>query len=221
MELDALKWDSAGLVTVVVQDRHTGEVRMVAHANAEAIRRTLETGEAHFFSRSRQALWRKGETSGHTIAVHEVWSDCDGDALLYLTDPIGPSCHTGARACFFRPLGRGAEESGADRGAPTLARFWDTLEARTASDAGASYTRSLLDAGVVKIAEKVREEAEELARALVSETGDRVVSEANDLVYHAAVGLLARSLTLRDVEGEIARRFGRSGHDEKRSRSPR
>lgn len=218
MDLEALKWDSAGLVTVVVQDRHTGEVRMVAHANAEAVRRTIETGEAHFFSRSRQSLWRKGETSGHTIAVREVWADCDGDALLYLADPVGPSCHTGERACFFQPLEDGARASGAERGAPTFARFWDTLMARTASDAAKSYTRSLLDAGVAKIADKVREEADELARALLSESEARVVSEANDLVYHAAVGLLARSLTWRDVEEEIARRFGRSGHDEKRSR---
>ena len=104
-----LKYDDQGLVTVVVQDRLTGEVRMLAHANERALRATLESGEGHFYSRSRQALWRKGETSGHLLRVAELWADCDGDAVIYLVDPEGPSCHTGRTSCFFRVVARSAE----------------------------------------------------------------------------------------------------------------
>lgn len=218
MDLSGLKWDAAGLVTVVVQDRLTGEVRMVAHANGDAIRATVESGQATFWSRSRSELWRKGETSGNTMAVHEVWADCDGDALVYLVDPAGPSCHTGRRTCFFRRLdtpGASEDDVHAD---PVLVRLWDELEARKSSSGDRSYTKSLLEKGVGKIGDKVREEADELARALADEGDERVVSEAADVLYHALVGLLARGLSLRDVEAELARRFGTSGHDEKASR---
>lgn len=215
MNLDELTWDAAGLVTVVVQDRHSGEVRMVAHANREAVERTVASGDAFFFSRSRNAMWRKGETSGNTLRVEEVWADCDGDALLYLVDPNGPSCHTGERNCFFRRLGEG-DVSG--RAAPTLARLWDVLEARRASTGEKSYTRSLLDGGVERIGGKIEEESGELVEALRNESDKRVVSEAGDVLYHAMVGLLARGVTLRDVEEHLSERFGASGHQEKASR---
>lgn len=215
MDFSALKWDAAGLVTVVVQDRMTGAVRMVAHANEVALGRTLETKEAHFYSRSRNALWRKGESSGNVIRVAELWLDCDADAVLYLADPEGPSCHTGALSCFFTRLdGDGAHGTAS----PQLARLWAELEARRSAVGTQSYTRSLLDAGRAKIAAKVREEGDELAHALEGESDERVVSECADVVYHALVGLLARGLTLRDVEVELARRAGVSGLDEKASR---
>jgi len=214
-----LKWDAAGLVTVVVQDRLSGEVRMVAHANEEAVRATLESGQATFWSRSRGELWRKGETSGNTMAVHEVWADCDGAALVYLVEPAGPSCHTGERTCFFRRVtGDGALEEAEGHAEPVLVRLWGELERRKASTGDKSYTKSLLEKGVGKIGEKVREEADELARALGDESDERVVSEAGDVLYHALVGLLARGVSLRDVEAELARRFGTSGHEEKASR---
>ncbi|MFW5876561.1 MAG: bifunctional phosphoribosyl-AMP cyclohydrolase/phosphoribosyl-ATP diphosphatase HisIE [Myxococcota bacterium] len=220
MNLSDLRWDSAGLIAVVVQDRHSGEVRMVGHANLEAVRLTLETGQAHFFSRSRQTLWRKGETSGHTLTVGEVWADCDGDALTYLVDPEGPTCHTGRRTCFFRRAD--AEGTFVDeverRADPTLVRLWDTLLARSRSTAEASYTRSLLERGAPVIGEKLREEADELARAVADETSDRVVSEAADVLYHLCVALLSRDVELRDVEEALARRFGQSGHEEKANR---
>lgn len=219
MDFSALTWDAAGLVTVVVQDHMTGTVRMVAHANEEALRRTLDTGEAHFFSRSRKALWRKGESSGNVIRVAEVWVDCDADAVLYLGDPAGPSCHTGAESCFFT---RGdANETNAARPAaasPQLARLWTELEARRGATGTNSYTRALLDAGTAKIGAKLREEADELARALDGESNERVISECADVVYHALVGLLARGVTLREVEVELARRSGVSGLDEKAAR---
>ncbi len=212
-----LKWDAAGLVTVVVQDRHTGEIRMVAHADRAALAKTIESGDAWFWSRSRSALWRKGETSGHVLRVAEVWVDCDGDAVLYLVDPEGPSCHTGATTCFFRRLDAAAADE-QDPAAPTLLRLERTLAERAKSSGAKSYTRSLLDGGAPKIGEKIREEAGELADALAREADERVTSEAGDVLYHAMVGLLFRGLGLRSVAAELARRFGRSGHDEKASR---
>jgi len=208
-----MKWDEAGLVTIVAQDRLSGTVRMVAHANEEALLATQRTGEAHFYSRSRQTLWRKGETSGHTMAVSEIWVDCDADAVIYMVDPVGPSCHTGQVTCFFRRLG-----GEAGLATPVVERLGEVISARAAGTAEKSYTKSLLEAGAARIGEKVREEAAELAVALERESDERVISESADVLYHAMVGLQARGLTLRDVEKELARRFGVSGHDEKASR---
>jgi phosphoribosyl-ATP pyrophosphohydrolase/phosphoribosyl-AMP cyclohydrolase len=192
---------------------------MVAHADAEALAATLSTGDAHFFSRSRKALWRKGETSGHVLRVAEVWVDCDADAVLYLADPEGPSCHTGASTCFFRRLGPdGSLPEATSAAAPTFLRLERTLEARVASSGEKSYTRALLDAGAPKIGEKLREEASELAQAIAGEADERVVSEAADVFYHSLVALLHRKQPLRAVAAELPRRFGRWGHDEKASR---
>jgi phosphoribosyl-ATP pyrophosphohydrolase/phosphoribosyl-AMP cyclohydrolase len=221
MELSWLKRDAAGLVTVVVQDRMTGLVRMVAHADDAAVKATLESGLGHFFSRSRGKMWKKGEESGHFLHVHEIWADCDADCLVYLVDPEGPSCHTGRDACFFRRLKADGsyEEVPLQHAGPTFTRLWTELEARRDTAADKSYTRSLLDKGAAKIAGKIREEGDELARAVEGESDERVVSESADVVYHLLVGLLFRKLSLRDVQAELARRFGTSGHDEKASRS--
>lgn len=220
MGLDWLKRDAQGLVTVVAQDRHTGAIRMVAHANEEAVAATLETGCAHFFSRSRGKLWKKGEESGHVLHVHEVWADCDADCLVYLVDPDGPSCHTGRPTCFFRRVQRDGSlaEPGDTDASPTFVRLFQELEARRSASAEKSYTRSLLEKGAAKIAEKIREEGDELARAVEGESDERVVSESGDVVYHMLVGLLFRKLGLRDVQAELARRFGTSGLVEKASR---
>lgn len=216
-KLNRIAFDPSGLVTVVAQDRLTGEVRMVAHANREAIEATLATRRATFYSRSRQALWVKGETSGNVLKVHGVLVDCDGDAVLYLVDPAGPTCHTGAESCFFTRL----DEAFGDTRAPFLLELENTLRARASANSDRSYTKSLLEGGPSRIAAKVEEEGRELARALVDETSDRVVSEGADVVYHLLVGLLARGLSFRDVERELARRFGVSGLDEKAARGRR
>jgi phosphoribosyl-ATP pyrophosphohydrolase/phosphoribosyl-AMP cyclohydrolase len=219
MSLSDLEYDENGLVPVIAQDAETGEVRMVAWANREAIQRTLDSGKAHFFSRSRQSLWLKGETSGNTLGVQSVWVDCDGDTLLYLVDPAGPSCHTGADTCFFRRLdGSGAMIDQPGDAAPTLLRLERTLEARQSSDAEKSYTKSLLDKGAAKVDEKLREEAEELGEALMNESDDRVASESADLTYHLLVGLILRKVPLRAVLSVLSKRFGTSGHEEKASR---
>jgi phosphoribosyl-ATP pyrophosphohydrolase/phosphoribosyl-AMP cyclohydrolase len=221
MQLSELKYDRDGLVTVVVQDARTGEIRMLAHANQQAIAATLETGFAHFYSRSRAKLWLKGETSGHKLQVRELWADCDADALIYLADAEGPSCHTNRDTCFFQRADATGEfaEDPQRHAAPALARLWTELSERRNAGAGTSYTKSLLDAGFTKITAKITEEAGELAAAIRDESDERVISEAGDLVYHMFVGLLARGLSWSAVEGELARRFGTSGLAEKAART--
>jgi phosphoribosyl-ATP pyrophosphohydrolase/phosphoribosyl-AMP cyclohydrolase len=225
MRLDELKWDRDGLVTVVVQDVWTGELRMLAHANREALAATFETGYAHFFSRSRQRLWCKGESSGNKLKVKDVWVDCDGDALIYLADAEGPSCHTMRETCFFSRLGdAGIASTGPEtpkrHAQSALPALWQELLERRDAPSAKSYTRSLLDAGHAKIGAKIEEEANELSRALQSETDERVISEAADVMYHMLVGLLSRGVGLRDLEKELARRSGVSGLVEKASRKP-
>lgn len=221
MDLSWLKRDAQGLVTVVVQDRLTGLVRMVAHADDAAVAETLNTGFGHFYSRSRKKMWKKGEESGHVLHVREVWADCDADCLIYLVDPEGPSCHTGRETCFFVRLGPDGSraESDSERAAPCFPRLWSELEARRDAPADRSYTRSLLDKGAPKVAAKIREEGDELARAVEGESEERVVSEAADVIYHLLVGLLLRKRGLRDVQAELARRFGVSGLAEKAARA--
>lgn len=216
--MNDLKWDDAGLITAVVQDRLTGQVRMVAWMNREALAATLESGLATFYSRSRRALWRKGETSGHVLRVHRVAADCDGDTLLLLVDPEGPSCHTGRDTCFYRPLPAAEGESDAPLANPFLLTLEAELEKRARSTAERSYTRSLLDAGVPKISAKITEESAELNAALAGETDERVASEAADVLYHVMVGLQARKIPWRRVIEVLAKRAGQSGHAEKASR---
>lgn len=219
-----LDTDDRGLVPVVAQDHVTGEIRMVAFATPEAVALTLETKRATFWSRSRGELWEKGKTSGHGLDVVGVLVDCDADCLVYLVAPRGPTCHTGAPTCFFRTLARDAE-TGAfvahDRAVPAstlLARLEATLEERKNATAQSSYVRSLYDGGSEKIGAKIREEADELARAVASEANERVVSEAADVLFHVMVALRSRSLPIADVLAELERRTGTSGHVEKASR---
>jgi phosphoribosyl-ATP pyrophosphohydrolase/phosphoribosyl-AMP cyclohydrolase len=214
-----LAFGEGGLIPVVVQDRITGDVRMLAWADREAVARTLSTGRATFWSRSRKALWVKGETSGHVIHVRSVIADCDADALVYLADPVGPSCHTGAASCFFRRVGE--DGTAADEGVPAatfLGELEREIEARKASTGQKSYTRHLLDGGPARIGDKLREEADELSRAIAGEGDDRVASEAADLLYHLMVGIASRGVPFRAVIEALAARSGQSGHDEKASR---
>lgn len=215
---DELRFDREGLIPAIAQDRLTGQVRMVAWMNREALERTLETGKATFFSRSRAALWQKGETSDNALLVREVIADCDADTLLLLCDPEGPSCHTLRPGCFFRRLEGGELRDEPLDVVPFLDRLEREIEARKSATSAASYTKSLLEAGPSRIGEKIREEASELAVALESESEERVASEAADLVYHLLVGLAGRQVSLRRVLRELARRSGTSGHAEKASR---
>jgi phosphoribosyl-ATP pyrophosphohydrolase/phosphoribosyl-AMP cyclohydrolase len=171
----------------IVQDAESGRVLMLAWMDDEAERRTRESGEAWFWSRSRQEYWHKGATSGNTLAIEELRDDCDGDTLLMRVRPAGPACHTGSLSCF----------------APGL---WRTISERAAQRPEGSYTTKLLDEGVAAVARKVGEEAVEVVTAALAESDERVVSEAADLIYHLYVLLVSRGLDIAEVEEELARR---------------
>ncbi|HTX47527.1 MAG TPA: bifunctional phosphoribosyl-AMP cyclohydrolase/phosphoribosyl-ATP diphosphatase HisIE [Solirubrobacteraceae bacterium] len=193
MDDSQITWDERGLVPCIAQDWRSGEVLTLAYMNGEALARTRETGELHFYSRSRQELWRKGETSGNTLAVKAIRYDCDGDALLALVEPAGPACHTGERTCFHR----GELKPGAPHEVmPALERV---VSARKAERPSGSYTVELLD-DPGRIGEKVQEEAEEVARAAREESDERVSEEAADVLYHLTVLLSGRGLSLADAE---------------------
>jgi phosphoribosyl-ATP pyrophosphohydrolase/phosphoribosyl-AMP cyclohydrolase len=211
------------LIPAVVQDRLTGQVRMLAYMTRESLTRTLETGRATFFSRSRGELWEKGATSGNTLAVTSIHADCDADALLILADPSGPTCHTGAASCFFRRVdARGdAEPEAADEGqdaTAVLEALEREIEERKTSSPTKSYTRKLLDGGAPMIGGKLREEAGELAQAIAEESDDRVAAEAADVIYHLLVGVASRGVPLRAVLAALASRMGTSGLVEKARR---
>jgi phosphoribosyl-ATP pyrophosphohydrolase/phosphoribosyl-AMP cyclohydrolase len=201
------KYDEHGLVPAIVQDATTGAVLMLAYMNAEALRLTRETGEVTFWSRSRKSLWKKGETSGNTLALVDIQIDCDADTLLVRARPAGPTCHTGTTTCFGdAPI------------ASVLDALEHVIELRRDSTGDKSYTKSLLDAGIPKIVAKIAEEESELVAELPSGEDQKVVHEAADLIYHVMVGLAARRIPIAKIYAELARRFGTSGHAEKASR---
>src|SRR6478609_4339725 len=185
---DSLKFDDRGLVPCVIQDWRSGEVLTLAYMNEEALRLSRETGELHLFSRSRNELWHKGATSGHTQAVKALRFDCDNDAVLALVEPNGPACHTGARTCFFS----GDTDPLPYEALPGLER---TLRERESNPQEGSYTNRLLSDPPF-IGEKVQEEAEEVARAAREESDERVAEEAADVLYHLTVLLKSRGLSL-------------------------
>jgi phosphoribosyl-ATP pyrophosphohydrolase/phosphoribosyl-AMP cyclohydrolase len=244
--IGAVAFDANGLVPVIAQDATTGVVRMFAWANAEALAKTLETGVAVFWSRSRRGLWRKGETSGNRLWVREVRIDCDGDAVLYLVDADGPSCHTDHTSCFYR--GTGAAESVPREAAPAgpaqaqaappvaaaplveddappdppavvLSRVAEVIARRQRERPDKSYVVSLLDAGWPKILAKIHEESGELAEALPVGDAPHTAHEAADLVFHVLVGLQAAGVPLEMVFAQLRARFGVSGLEEKARRA--
>lgn len=198
--LAAVRFGPDGLVPVVAQDRRSGDVLMLAWATREALLRTRETGRAHYWSRSRNTLWEKGESSGHTQRVHEIRVDCDGDTLLYRVDQVGPACHTGARTCFStRVDADGGSEPGEDPGGHLLTRLDATIRRRAADRTPGSYTVTLLDHGIATIAQKVGEEAVEVVVAATAQDDTRLANEAADLLFHLWVLLRARGVEPNDV----------------------
>jgi phosphoribosyl-ATP pyrophosphohydrolase/phosphoribosyl-AMP cyclohydrolase len=208
---EAIRFDENGLVPCVVQDWRTGEILTLAYMNDEALRLTRKTGEVHFFSRSRNRLWRKGESSGNVQRVRQIRYDCDGDALVALVEPAGPACHTGERSCFYRDLDGSADpavDAPAVSGepAPSPHEVLPTLE-RTLSERRdlrpeGSYTVELLD-NPVRLGDKVREEADEAAKAAISESDQRLAEEAADVLYHLEVLLLSRGVPLQSALEEL------------------
>ncbi|MEX2295529.1 MAG: bifunctional phosphoribosyl-AMP cyclohydrolase/phosphoribosyl-ATP diphosphatase HisIE [Gemmatimonadota bacterium] len=209
-DLEGLTFDGAGLLPVVVQDAGSGDVLMVAWANREALEKTLATGDMHFWSRSRAALWRKGETSGNAQALASLHADCDGDTLLARVVPAGPACHTGERTCF----GEGAlqdKDAVADRldpapSASVLAELWEVIEARDRERPEGSYTTRLLSDPNRRM-KKLGEETAELISAIAS-GGANVPDEAADLIYHLLVALKGAGRSWSEVEEELRKRRG-------------
>jgi phosphoribosyl-ATP pyrophosphohydrolase/phosphoribosyl-AMP cyclohydrolase len=214
-----------GLVPAACQDASTGELLMVAWMDAEAWRLTRETGFAHFYSRSRQRIWKKGETSGHTLKVRGIRLDCDRDTVLLSVEPAGPACHTGARSCFFEvveadPPGDAVRSGGAALG-QTLARLAAMIEARRAADPEASYVASLLAGAEDAALKKLVEEAAEAALAAKGHDREALVREVADLWFHALVVLARAGVPPAAVAEELARREGVSGLAEKAARTER
>ncbi len=196
-----IKFDERGLVPAVVQDARSGQVLMLAYMNAEALQRSLESGELYFWSRSRQQLWHKGETSGNTLHLEKLLLDCDGDTLLAQVHPAGPACHTGHVTCFFRNI------EGNDQPQPfSLQSLYDTIRDRQAHPRPGSYTASLFEKGQDEIVKKVGEEAVEVILAAKGQGKQRVIEESADLLYHLLVLLADQDLGLEDVIAELDRR---------------
>lgn len=217
--IEDLKFDERGLIPAVVQDSTTNELLMLAYMNAESLRRTIETSETWFWSRSRQELWHKGATSGNTQRVIEIRPDCDRDTLLVRVEPAGPACHTGARTCFENqvdslqsgiasPAGKTNESIDVDL-SNFLQELYSLIETRKQQRPKGSYTTTLFDEGLEKILAKVDEEASETVVAGREESNQRLVEETSDLLYHLIVLLVQRGVTLDQIRDELAERRGK------------
>jgi phosphoribosyl-ATP pyrophosphohydrolase/phosphoribosyl-AMP cyclohydrolase len=204
--MEGLRFNSEGLIPVVAQDYRTGEVRMVAWANEEAVRRTLETGYAHYYSRSRGSIWKKGETSGELQRVREVRVDCDGDTLIYVVDQKkNRACHLGERNCFFRRL----DGSRVDRPLPfeALPRLQEIVDQRLKERPRGSYTVKLVEEGPDRVIQKFGEEAVETLIALKNERREEIVREVADLLYTLTVALTVKGVRLEEVFEELISRM--------------
>jgi phosphoribosyl-ATP pyrophosphohydrolase/phosphoribosyl-AMP cyclohydrolase len=203
-----LKFDAQGLVPAMVQDHLTGQVRMFAYATQTAVRKTLETGFATFWSRSRGELWQKGRVGGHETPVVRVLADCDGRCIIYSSDPHAPSCHSGAPSCFFHTLEGERLVQASERPQTLLALLESSLGSMTASRRPSGSSSPPMGAAADGLGSKIREEAGELAQALERESDDRVIHEAADTLYQLVASLRARSISVRSVLVELARRLG-------------
>jgi phosphoribosyl-AMP cyclohydrolase / phosphoribosyl-ATP pyrophosphohydrolase len=208
--IEEIKFDERGLIPAIVQDAKTLKVLTVAYMNAESLKRTIETNEAWFWSRSRSSLWHKGETSGHTQRVRGILVDCDRDALTILVTPNGPACHTGEQSCFHNELQEAARhEEIADR-VPDLGTVLNDLyalvESRERDRPAGSYTAYLFDQGLDKILKKVGEESSETIIAAKNQDPEVLAREASDLLYHLIVLMVERGLTFEQIRGELVSR---------------
>ena len=214
MDLSRFKFDEQWLLPAVVQDWRDGTVLMVGFMNRDALEKTFTVGTVHFWSRSRQKLWEKGETSGHRLHVKDVFLDCDGDTLLVKADPVGPTCHTGARTCFFALVeadGRLNDAQPADAQGGILERLYQTTLDRKRHPQEGSYVSKLFQGGHDRIAKKVVEEAGEVVIASKNASRDEVVYEVADLVFHTLLILGYHEIPPSDIYAELAKRHGKSG----------
>ena len=201
--IDAIKWDERGLVPAIVQHDLTGQVLMMAYMNRLSLEKTLETGETHFWSRSRQELWHKGGTSGNTQRVTSIHIDCDGDTLVVLVDPAGPACHTNEYSCFYRRIDGDTDPEAK----PFRCRLQDLLHDRKQNPKPGSYTTQLLNAGEARILQKLGEEAVEVIVAAQAETEERLLEEAADLMYHLTLLMVRRDIPYDAVDRVLRSRY--------------
>ncbi len=218
-----IDWTKNPLIPAIAQDYETNEVLMLAYMNKEAYTLTLETGYAHYFSRSKQRIWKKGESSKHTQEVKDMLLDCDADTLILKIKQNGVACHTGRKSCFFTSVIEDKiildKEVDTDAIYGVLDTLYHTiLERKNASDEQKSWTKKLLDNKALMLS-KIREEADEVCVAIDKESDEQVIYESADLLYHTLVGLGYRNISPDRVKQELARRFGLSGITEKENRS--
>jgi phosphoribosyl-AMP cyclohydrolase / phosphoribosyl-ATP pyrophosphohydrolase len=202
MSMNDIRFDSNGLITTVVQDFSTKEVLMVAYMNQESLEQTIKTGQTWFFSRSRNELWHKGETSGNYQSVKGIRYDCDGDALLIEVEPLGPACHTGEKSCFYRNI----VESESTLVHSVISRLFETVKERKANPKEGSYTQYLFNKGIDKILKKVGEETSEVIIAAKNNSKEELIYETADLVYHMTVLLVNQGIDIKDITDELKKR---------------
>ncbi|MFV9568255.1 bifunctional phosphoribosyl-AMP cyclohydrolase/phosphoribosyl-ATP diphosphatase HisIE [Thermoanaerobacter mathranii] len=203
IDIEKLKFDEKGLIPTIVQDYNTKQVLMLAYMNEESLKLSLEKGETYFFSRSRKKIWHKGETSGNTQKIKNIFYDCDGDALLIEVEPKGPACHTGNVSCFYRSfLG---EVKNYDM--EILKKLYERVKDRKTNPVEGSYTNYLFEKGIDKILKKIGEETTEVVIASKNDSREEIVYEVSDLLYHLIVLLVDKGIKLEDVYSELGRRY--------------
>jgi phosphoribosyl-ATP pyrophosphohydrolase/phosphoribosyl-AMP cyclohydrolase len=210
----SLKFDEQGLLPAVIQDWLDGTVLMLGYMNQEAIEKTIATKSVHFWSRSRKSPWEKGETSGHKLIVKDLFIDCDQDTILVKAEQVGPTCHTGERACFFARLdaeGHAGEEKTTEASGGILDAVLRTIQDRRAHPQAGSYTTKLFEGGHDKILKKVAEEAGEVLIASKGGKRDEIIYETADLFFHTLMVLGYHGITLQEILVELGRRFGKAG----------
>lgn len=215
--INIIKFNEKGLVPAIVQEYSTGRVLMLAYMNKEALEKTFSTGRAHYFSRSRNKLWLKGETSGNFQEVKAVYYDCDEDAILLSVHQTGAACHTGEESCFFRMFGNGNSAEN-QKPSDTLSELFKTIKNRKNASPDKSYVASLYAKGVDKILDKIKEESGELIDAAKKGEKKEVIHETADLLFHNLVLLGATDIDLQEILDELKKRAGVSGIAEKASR---
>ena len=213
-ENESFVFDASGLLPAVIQDWRDATVLMVGYMNQQAITQTLSTKFVHFWSRSRRKLWKKGETSGHVLIVKDLFMDCDCDTILVKAEPVGPTCHTGMRTCFFARLdenGKAIQSSPQNAAGGILERIYQTILDRKAVPKPGSYVSTLLEGGADRILKKVAEEAGEVMLASKNNDAAEIIYETADLLFHVLLVLGYHNITIHDVWAELAGRYGKSG----------
>lgn len=211
MDLEQIKFDENGLIPVIVQDKGNGQVLMLAYANKDALQKTIDTGNSHFWSRSREKLWMKGEESGNIQEIREIYYDCDMDTILYLVEQTGVACHTGEASCFYRSFNgdNKAPVFSSSNSNKTLDDVYAVIEDRKQNPKEGSYVSGLFDKGLDKILKKIGEEAGETIIGAKNEDKKEIIYETADLWFHSLITLSYFGITPKDIYEELGRRFGK------------